>query len=118
MGDPVCGIVFGWVVMALVAVVVVVEEAVPLTLFSTILVIFGVGVVLRANIDSKNPFFLAMGVGVTVIIFGVGVAFTFLNASSLSERFTRDPNTNKNTSTTMSPRMKEVALLKPLMAEL
>ena len=105
--------------MALVDVVVIVVEVVPLTLLSMILVVFGVGVgvVLRPNNDSKNPF-LGVGVGVTKVITGVGVTLVSLNASSLSERFTLDPNTNKKTSTTIRPRTNEVTLLKPLMAVL
>lgn len=102
----------------------VVTTTFPFVLLSTILVVFGVGVAvgvgvtLRPNRDSKKPFFLVAGVGVTVTIFGVGVTLVSLKASSLSERFTRDPNTNKNTSTTIRPRTNEVTLLKPLMAVL
>lgn len=96
----------------------------PLALSSTTLTTFGVGacpelvegLVLRPNSDSKNPFFL--GVGVTVTTTGVGDTFVSLKASSLSERFTRDPNTNKNTSTTIRPRTNDVTLLKPLMVVL
>lgn len=93
-----------------------------LMIFSTILAVFGawvgVGVALRPKSDSKKPFFLVAGVGVTVATVGVGVTFMSLSANNLSERLIRDPKTNKNTNTTMSPKMNEVALLKPLMAVL
>ena len=132
VGDPVCGIVCGLVateVVELLEPVVMAPLTTPSLVFTVVWVAAcpelaeGVGVVFRANNDSKNPFFLVfdpelaegLGVGVISATFGVGVAFIFLKAISLSDRFIRDPNTNRNTSTTMSPRMKEVALLKPLM---
>ncbi len=117
VGDPVWGIVLGVFAIEFAEVIDSVI-AVPSTCPPVIFALFGVGVGvdLRANNDSKNPF---LGVGVIVFTaVGVGVTFMFLKAMSLSERFTRDPNTNKKTNTTMRPRMKEVALLKPLMREL
>ena len=114
VGDPVWGIVCGATAVVPAEELVFVVAA-PLIAASASLGV-GVGVDFRANNDSKKPFF---GVGVIVAAtVGVGVAFIFLKAMSLSERFTRDPNTNKKTSTTMRPRMNEVALLKPLMREL
>ena len=119
VGEPVSGIVLGVLAIEFTEAfdsVVAAPPTCPSVIFALIGVGVGVGVDLRANNDSKNPF---LGVGVIVFTtVGVGVTFTFLKAMSLSERFTRDPNTNKKTNTTMRPRMKEVALLKPLMREL